>query len=142
VSVTVGGMSDLLNRLAAAPGVYRGTGDGPESGPFTARLEVRTVVGGRAVILDFEAVDGDGVTHVDHCMLAEDERSRPELNVVSDELPGIVRFIQAEPGVFVAFEPIKAKIVIGLADGELSYAWWWTRDDSPARPQSSATLRR
>ncbi|CAM3402339.1 DUF4426 domain-containing protein [Stackebrandtia soli] len=140
---TVVAMSDLLARLATLPGVYRGAGDGPESGPFRSRCEVRTAVDGRVVLIDYEAVGADGVQHVDHCMLAEDERARGELHVVSDELPGIVRFTEAEPGVFVAFEPINAKIVISLdASGALTYAWWWSRDEGPARPQSHTTMRR
>lgn len=136
-------MSDLLTGLAARPGVYRGKGDGPESGPFHARCEVRTAVDGRVALLDYEAVGGDGVQHVDHVMLAVDERSRPELHVVSDELPGIVRFTESEPGTFVAFEPIHAKIVIKLGkDGAVTYAWWWSRDEGPARPQSESTMYR
>ncbi|MGH8791076.1 MAG: hypothetical protein ACRDXX_00300 [Stackebrandtia sp.] len=136
-------MSDLLAKLAAAPGIYRGKGDGPESGPFHARLEVRSVVEGRAVTLDYEAFGEHGVRRVEHSMLSEDERSRPELYMVADELPGIVRFAESEPGVFAVFEPIKAKVAISLSgDGTLTYAWWWTRDDSPAKAQSRAELRR
>ena len=136
-------MNTLLSQLVTFPGVYRGSGDGPESGPFHARLEVRAVVGGRAAVLDYEAVDSDRVVHVDHVMLSEDERGRPELHVVSDELPGIVNFTQSEPGVFQAFEPIKAKLVLEATDdGAVSYAWWWSRDDGPARAQSQALLHR
>ena len=136
-------MNNLLARLVASPGVYRGTGDGPESGPFAARLEVRVAADGRAAVLDYESVGADQVSRMDHVMLAEDERSRLEAYVVTDELPGVARFTQAEPGVFVVYEPIKAKIVITMDDaGELTYAWWWTRDDAPARAQSKAVLRR
>src|SRR2546423_3490811 len=37
---TVSRVTDLLKRLAATPGVYRGRGDGLESGPFVARITV------------------------------------------------------------------------------------------------------
>jgi len=33
-------VTDLLTRLAAVPGLYRGRGDGLESGPFLARITV------------------------------------------------------------------------------------------------------
>src|SRR5205814_2521397 len=36
VPTTVSGVTDVLTRLAAAPGLYRGRGDGPEGGPFVA----------------------------------------------------------------------------------------------------------
>jgi hypothetical protein len=45
----------LLRQLAAAPGLYRGRGDGLESGPFVARINVAAVVRGRAVTIDYEA---------------------------------------------------------------------------------------
>lgn len=136
-------MSDLLARLANAPGIYRGEGDGPENGPFHARLEVRTVVAGRAVTLDYESVGEHGVRQVEHSMLSADERSRLELYLVSDDLPAVGRFTEAEPGVFAVFEPIKAKVALELsAEGVISYSWWWARDDGPARAQSSAQLRR
>lgn len=136
-------MNNLLTTLAASPGIYRGSGDGPESGPFEARLEVRALLDGGAVTMDYEAVGSHGLQHVDHCMLASDERDRLELHVVCGELPGIVRFTQTDPGVFVTFEPIKAKIVIQPDDaGTLRYAWWWTRDDNPAKEQSCAVLKR
>ena len=44
---------DLLQRLTKAPGLYRGRGDGMESGPFIARIQVTPIVRGRAVVLDY-----------------------------------------------------------------------------------------
>ena len=46
---TVSRVTDLLTRLAGAPGLYRGRGDGPESGPFVARIQLATVLRARAV---------------------------------------------------------------------------------------------
>ena len=48
-------VTDLLKRLASAPGVYRGRGDGLESGPFVARIKVTSVVRGNAITLDYES---------------------------------------------------------------------------------------
>jgi hypothetical protein len=39
-------VTELLKRLANAPGLYRGRGDGLESGPFVARIAVASVVRG------------------------------------------------------------------------------------------------
>ncbi len=136
-------MTNLLPSLTSSPGLYRGAGDGPEWGPITARMDITSVVAGRAATLDFEAVNATGLVRVDHCVVSTDERGRPELAMISDELPGIVRFTQAEPGTFMAFEPIKAKIVIAVAaDNALTYQWWWARDEAPSKPQLSVTLRR
>lgn len=133
---------DLLQRLVAAPGIYRGDGDGPESGPFVARLEIRPAVQGRVVLIDYEAFGEDGLSQLDHAMLAEDEAARLDLHVSSLELPGVVRFVETGPGEFVAYEgPVLARIVIGTpGEGRLTYAWWWARGDSAPKEQSRADL--
>jgi hypothetical protein len=136
---------DVLGRLASAAGVYRGRGDGPESGPFVARMAVATVVRGRAVTLDYEATnDRNGLQHVEHTVLVAGEGGRLELHVACLELPGVVRFAETGPGEFTAYEgPLVARIVLRLPQpGAISYAWWWSRDESEPREQSRAELRR
>jgi hypothetical protein len=136
---------DVLGRLANATGVYRGRGDGPESGPFVARMAVASVVRGRAVTLDYEATnDHNGLQHVEHTMLVTGEAGRLELHVACLELPGVVRFTQTGPGEFTAYEgPMVARIIVRLPQpGAISYAWWWSRDESEPREQSRAELRR
>ena len=79
-------MTDLLKRLAAAPGVYRGRGDGLESGPFVARIKVTSVVRGNAITLDYEAVsDSKGLQHVEHTILTASEAGRLE-HAVSEQV--------------------------------------------------------
>jgi len=138
-------VDDLLARLAAAPGLYRGRGDGMESGPFVARIDVRTVVGGRAVTLDYEAVsDRNALQHVEHTVLAKSEGGRLELCVTCVELPGVVRFTETAPGEFTAYDgPIPARIIVTTPRlNILTYGWWWSRDESQPREQSRAEVRR
>jgi hypothetical protein len=134
----------LLPRLSAAAGLYRGRGDGPESGPFLARLQLTPVVRGRAVTLDYEATsERDGLQHVEHTVLAANEAGRLELHVASLALPGVVRFVSTGPGQFTAYDgPMAARIVLEIPQpGALTYAWWWSRDGSDPREQSRAELR-
>jgi hypothetical protein len=136
---------DLLRTLAAAPGVYRGRGDGMESGPFVARIKVSSVVRGRAVTLDYEAVsDSKGLQHVEHTVLTAGEGGRLELHVACLELPGVVRFVETKPGEFSNYEgPLPARIVVTAPHtGLLTYGWWWARDESEPREQSRAEVRR
>lgn len=138
------GVKDLLERLIAAPGIYRGHGDGPESGPFVARIAVTPVVRGRAVIFDYEATsDSDGLQHAEHTVLAADD-DRLTLHVVSLDVPGVVRFTESAAGEFTAYDgPIKARIVIATPKpATLTYAWWWSRDGGEPKEQSRADVRR
>jgi len=77
---TLRGVTDLLSALGSAPGLYRGRGDGPESGPFVARIQVATTLRGRAIILDYEASnDRNGLQHLEHSVLTPGENGRLEL---------------------------------------------------------------
>ncbi|HYN93180.1 MAG TPA: hypothetical protein VES42_04985 [Pilimelia sp.] len=137
--------ADLLALLAAAPGLYRGPGDGPDGGPFLARMRVTPVVRGRAVTLDYEATnDRDGLRHLEHTVLLAGEDGRLELHVACLTLPGMARFAEAEPGVFRAHDPtLGARIVIGVPQPErLTYAWWWPYGEAAPQAQSRADLRR
>jgi len=138
-------VTDLLNRLTRSPGLYRGRGDGMESGPFLARIDVTPVVRGRAVVLDYEAYnDASGLQHVEHTILTKGEGGRLELHVACLELPGVVRFVETRPGVFAAYDgPMPARILITApTDGVLTYGWWWSRDEAEPREQSRAEVRR
>ena len=142
---SVSRVTDLLTRLAGAPGLYRGRGDGPESGPFVARIQLATVLRARAVTLDYEASsDRNGLQHVEHTVLAAGEGGRLELHVACLELPGVVRFVETTPGSFTAYEgPFPARIVIGTPSStHLHYAWWYSRDESEPKEQTRAEVRR
>jgi hypothetical protein len=137
--------TNLIGRLTAGAGLYRGRGDGPESGPFLARLQLTPVVRGRALTLDYEAIsERDGLRHLEHTVLAAGEDGRLELHVACLDLPGVVRFVATGPGEFTAYDgPVIARIVLEVpSPGTLTYAWWWSRDESEPREQSRAELRR
>jgi hypothetical protein len=136
--------TDLLTRLRAAAGLYRGRGDGPEGGPFIARMRVTPVVRGRALTLDYEATsERDGLRHLEHTVMVAGEGGRLELHVACLDLPGVVRFVATGPGQFTAYDgPMAARIVLEMpAPGALTYAWWWSRDESQPSEQSRAELR-
>ncbi len=138
-------MNDLLSRLATMPGLYRGRGDGPESGPFVARVDIRTVLRGRAVTLDYEASnDRNGLQHIEHTVLVPGESGRLELHVACLELPGVVRFKETADGEFSSYDgPSPARIVVGVpSPGLLTYGWWYARDEAEPREQSRAEVRR
>ncbi len=138
-------VTSLLTSLAAVPGVYRGRGDGLESGPFLARIVLATVVGGRAVTIDYEAVsDAKGLQHIEHTVLTVGEGGRLELHVTCSELPGVLRFVETRPGEFAAYEgALAARILATLpAAGMLTYGWWWSRDEADPREQFRAEVRR
>ena len=137
---------DLLGRLAAAPGLYRGRGDGAESGPFLGRMRVAPVVRSRAVTLDYEVTtDRDGLRHVEHTVLVAGPAGGLELHVTCLDLPGVTRFVEtAQPGVFRAYEGALAARIVLTVDGpdRLTYAWWWSRGESEPREQHRCRLQR
>ncbi len=138
-------MSTLLGSLLGAPGIYRGRGDGAESGPFLARTVLTPVVSGRGVAIDFEATsDGRGLQHVEHSVLTVGEGGRPALHVLCTELPGIVCFAESRPGVFTAYDGgLTARIVVRIPQADhLVYSWWWSRDEGEPKEQFRAEMRR
>lgn len=136
-------VENVFAKLAGAVGVYRGRGDGPESGPFLARIEVRAAVRARCLTLDYEATsDRNGLQHIEHTILTPGDDGRLELHVACLELPGVVRYTESIPGEFVTYDgPLKGRIVIGIPrPGHLTYSWWWSRDDHEPKEQSRAEV--
>jgi hypothetical protein len=114
---------DILDTLLGAPGVYWGNGDGPESGTFVGRIEVRPIL--TAVLLHYEAFGASGLQHVEHALLA---RTATGLGIrsVIDTRKESMTFAEAEPGVFRLEAAGDMRIVIETpGTGCLSYAWWW-----------------
>jgi hypothetical protein len=134
--------------LAIAIGRYRGTGDGVESGPFVARIELSALPNG-GVAIDYEASSREhGLQHAEHSLLVAgpDGRDRlviahaesPFLTDMVETAPGSGRFEQPEP-----FGPYVMAIVIEQSEpGVLTYAWWWAEPGSEPIEQSKATVRR
>ena len=137
----------LSSDLAARPGVYFGTGDGMESGPFVARIEVRRLPNGGALV-DYEATSREqGVQHREQTMLVAGPDGRDRLYVAHSESPfvtvmietgaGSGRFVQPEP-----FGPYEMEIVIEQPESDrITYAWWWGADGDAPVEQSKADVR-
>lgn len=137
----------LAQRLAESPGVYYGTGDGSESGPFVARIEIRRLPNG-GVLIDYEATSREqGVQHHELTMLVAGADGRDRLYVAHSESPFVTemvasssdssRFEQHEP-----FGPYAMEVVIDLpASDRMTYAWWWAPIGSPLTEQSKADVR-
>ena len=84
-------MDITIESLAAASGHYTGTGGGEESGPFTAVIDVRPMLGTLGVEIEYEAIDPDGDRlHIERTVLTYDMMSGEQtLYVLCDELHGM-----------------------------------------------------
>lgn len=138
----------LATTLAGAPGVYFGTGDGPESGPFVSRIEVSVLANG-GVSIDYEATSrAQGVQHVEHSLLCAGPDGRDRLYIAHSEAPFVAEMVAVEPGGsrFVQAEsggPLVMEVVIETPEADrLTYAWWWAPAGETPTEQSKADARR
>ncbi|MDY7103201.1 MAG: hypothetical protein S0880_18620 [Actinomycetota bacterium] len=139
-------MNPTLDALRERCGVHLGRGDGPESGPFVARIELGRMPDDLGVEVRYEAwSDAQGLQHRERTLVAPDAATGElSLWVLCGEIPGVVRLGERSPGVFEsddAFTALSARIVIGLDDGGLSYAWWWALPGAELVEQSRAEVR-
>ena len=137
----------LVATLAAGPGVYYGTGDGRESGPFVSRIEVKNLPNG-GVSIEYEATSREqGVQHREHSLLAAGPDDRDRLYIAHSEAPFVTemiaieanstRFVQPQPA-----GPFVMEVVIEVPEpGRITYAWWWAPDDGTPTEQSKADAR-
>lgn len=137
----------LVEQLAARPGVHVGTGDGPESGPFVARIEVAPLPNG-GVSIDYEATSREeGMQHREHSMLVAGPDGRERLFIAHSESPFVAEMVAVEPGAtrFVQREPIgpyTMEVVIEVPEpGRVVYAWWWAPVGGVPTEQSRADAR-
>ncbi len=133
--------------LAEHPGLYHGVGEGPESGPFVARIAVAKLPNG-GVFLDYEATSRQqGVQHQEHSLLVIGPDDRDRLYVAHSESPYVTEMLATEPGSSrfaqrEPFGPYTMEIVIELpVPGAIAYAWWWSPAGAPPREQSRAEVR-
>jgi hypothetical protein len=132
----------ILDRLVAVPGTYWGSGDGPHSGPFIARVTVSALPGPRAA-LDYEAwTQGAGLQHAERATVREagDGHVVLESTLAGQSEP--LAFQEGQPGVFGSLDGQQVGVVIDIRDGTLSWAWWWTAEDGQLKEQSRAVVRR
>ncbi len=147
----------ILDRLLAVPGTYWGSGDGPHSGPFIARVTVRparprAARAGQAVAaddpspaveLDYEAwTQGAGLQHAERAAIRRTESGHVVLESTLAGQTEPLSFQEGQPGVFGSLDGQQVGVVIDVRDGTLSWAWWWTADDEQLKEQSRAVVRR
>lgn len=134
--------------LAAASGNYFGPGDGPESGPFVARVVVSVLPNG-GVLIGYEATSREqGVQHREQTMLVAGPDGRDRLYVAHSQSPFVTEMIETEAGSahFVQpepFGPYAMEIVVGRPEADrLTYAWRWGANGDAPVEQSKADVRR
>ena len=138
----------LVETLAGSPGIHVGAGDGPESGPFDARIEVSVLPNG-GVAIDYEATSSEhGVQHQEHTLLVTGPDGLERLYVAHSESPFVTEFVAVDPGSSrfaqpQPFGPYVREIVIEVPEpGRLTYAWWWAEPGDQLIEQSKADTRR
>ena len=139
-------METTIEHLAGGAGTYTGDGDGEESGPFAATIELRPVLDGLGVEIDYEAVAPDGeVLHTERTVLAFDMISGlPTLYVLCEELRGMGRLVQTWDNRFGnegGLEDLQLQIEIDLDGDELTYVWSWgpPHEDLAERTRAKVT---
>ena len=128
-------------------GTAFGTGDGPESGPFVARISVtRLPNGGR--LIDYEATSREqGVQHLEQTLLVAGPDGRDQLFIAHSESPFVTAMVETEPGSGrfeqpEPFGPYVMAVVIEQPDSDrLTYAWWWGANGDVPVEQSKADVR-
>jgi hypothetical protein len=132
----------ILDRLSAVPGTYWGSGDGPHSGPFIARITISTTKAG-AIDLDYEAwTQGAGLQHAERAVIRRTESGPIVLESTLAGQAEPLSFQEGQPGVFGSLDGQMVGVVIDIRDGTLSWAWWWTAEDDQLKEQSRAVVRR
>jgi hypothetical protein len=132
----------ILDRLSAVPGTYWGSGDGPHSGPFIARITVSLTAAG-AIDLDYEAwTQGAGLQHAERAVIRRTETGPVVLESTLAGQAEPLSFQEGQPGVFGSLDGQMVGVVIDIRDGTLSWAWWWTAEDDQLKEQSRAVVRR
>lgn len=138
----------LAADLALHPGLYVGTGDGPESGPFVSRIEISSLPNG-GVAIDYEASSREqGLQHREHTMLVAGPDECDRLYVAHSESPFVTEMVAEQPGSrrFVQpeqFGPYVLSVVIEHPEPDrLTYAWWWAEAGGTPTEQSKADARR
>ena len=132
----------ILERLHAVPGTYWGSGDGPHSGPFIARVTVTANRSG-TIDLDYEAwTQGAGLQHAERALIRRADNGHVVLESTLAGQAEPLSFQEGQPGVFGSLDGQQVGVVIDVRDGSLSWAWWWTSDDEQLKEQSRAVVRR
>ena len=87
----------ILDHLVNKQGQYRGHGTNQDGLPFTADLEMKSIVGGNAVELRFHARDQDNAFHEELTLITHDLiENSIALYTVSTNTPGMLEHVLSE----------------------------------------------
>jgi hypothetical protein len=137
-------METIIDRLIAVAGRYEGTGDGSESGPFTATIEIAPLLDGMGVTIDYVATAPDGdELHREHTVVAFDMWSgEATLYVLCAELSGMGQLVQTSASTFTngqGTDGFELQIEIVITE-RLEYIWSWGQPGEPLVEQSRAVF--
>jgi hypothetical protein len=138
-------MDTIIDRVLSVAGRHEGTGNGAESGDFTATLEVAPILGTMGASIDYVATATDGSElHSEHTVLAfESWSGQPTLFVLCAELSGIDQLVQTGESTFNngrGTEGFELQIEISLDGGTLAYVWSRGAPGEALAEQSRATF--
>ena len=139
-------MDSMIDRLNALAGHHQGTGDGTESGPFTATIDIEPLLGSLGTGIAYTAVSPAGEQlHTERTTLAREMLSgRLTLFVLSAELSGLGQLSEVSDGVFsngAGVDGFELQVTIELTDDKLTYTWSWAPPGESLSEQSKATVR-
>ncbi len=138
-------MDTMIDRLNALAGHHEGTGNGEESGPFTATVSIEPLLESLGTEIVYTAVDPAGEQlHTERTTLAHDMISgHLTLFVLCAELSGLGQLTEVAEGVFnngAGVDGFELQIAIGFTDDELTYTWSWAPPGESLAEQSRATF--
>ena len=140
-------METIIDRVVSAAGHYEGSGDGAESGPFAATIDVAPLLDGLGATIDYVATAPDGSElHREHTVLAFDMWSgEATLYVLCAELNGVGRLVQVGASTFSngrGADGFELQIDVVVDDDRIEYVWSWGQPGDQLREQSRATVLR
>ena len=107
----------ILDRLLAVPGTYWGSGDGPHSGPFIARVTVTANRSG-TVDLDYEAwTQGAGLQHAERALVRRADNGHVILESTLAGQAEPLSFQEGQPGVFGSLDGQQVGWVLDELEG-------------------------
>jgi hypothetical protein len=147
---------DILRALQSLPRAFVGRGLNHEGEAFTGALTVQTLVGGRAVMLNYTATLLDGrEAHVEATLLGRNAEGRLCLWPVMQELSVVIPHVEISAcsseshvaeatfasGPREAVAVFREEITIRLGrDGKLTYAHSWGLPHEPFEERSSCEM--
>jgi hypothetical protein len=141
-------MSDVVDHLVAAPGLYLGTQvtpHAPGDNVGVARILVTVLPGGAGVTMDYEVLSAaNGLTHQEHAVLARGPAG-VVLVTAHSHAPLVAVVPEAEPGFFAAADgaaPFPMAIRLEVPEpGHLIYSWSYGRPGEELAVQDVGDVR-